>query len=338
MATSVWFPRPRAVELRREPLADLGSGDVRVRAIASAISHGTEMLVFRGQVAPDLSLDLPTLAGGFGFPIKYGYACVGRVVEAGRDVDSLRPDDLVFVHHPHQDELIVPASLPIRLPDNLLPELGVFFANVETAVNVALDAHPRLGERVVVFGQGVVGLLATQVLRRAGAGVIVTVDPVPLRRELARTVGADHALDPGDGLVGAIESLTAGIGADLIVEASGNGVALGQAIDCAAFQGTIVVCSWYGVKPVSLQLGGAFHRRRLRLVSSQVSNIDPGLTPRWTVARRQGLARDLLGRLTLEPLITHRLPLANAAAAYDLVDRRPDEVVQVLLTYGGDDV
>src|SRR5262249_27056408 len=123
------------------------------------------MLVYRGQVPDGLELDLPTLRGSFAFPIKYGYASVGRISAVGSEVHQHAPGDLIFVHHPHQSAYVVPAALPIRLPDGLTPEHGVFLANVETALNVVLDAAPRLGERVAVFGQGIVGLLISQLLR-----------------------------------------------------------------------------------------------------------------------------------------------------------------------------
>jgi len=320
------------VELRQEPPAELGAADVRVDAIASAISHGTEMLVLRGQVPDGLELDLPTLRGGFAFPIKYGYASVGRIVEAGPEA-HLAPGQTVFVHHPHQSSYVVPASMPIVLPPGLEPELGVFLANVETAVNIVLDAALRFGERVGIFGQGVVGLLVTQLLRRAGASLIVAVEPVAARRDLAQRLGADIALAPEEATPSALRELTDGLGVDLAIEVSGNAAALQQAIDSLAFGGTAVVCSWYGTKPVSLQLGGGFHRRRPRVVSSQVSTIDGALQPRWTYARRLQLAVDLLPRLQLAELITQRFPLGRAAEAYGLVDRHPEQTVQVILTY-----
>jgi 2-desacetyl-2-hydroxyethyl bacteriochlorophyllide A dehydrogenase len=322
-AVSVWLPRAREVELRREHVPDLRADDVRIQAIASAISHGTEMLVFRGLVPDGLELDLPTLQGSFAFPIKYGYASVGRVVEAGPDVSCLTIGDAVFVHHPHQSTYVVPATMPIRLPDGLDPLLGVFLANVETAANVVIDAAPRLGERVAVFGQGVVGLLITQLLRRTGVSQIVVVEPVAQRRDLALAVGADLALEPG----------SAPPEVDLAIEASGNAAALDAALDCVAFGGTVVVCSWYGTKPVQLTLGGPFHRRRLRIVSSQVSTIDAALQPRWTHQRRLALATQLLPQLELSSLITHRFPIDRAADAYALVDIHADQTVQVVLTY-----
>jgi threonine dehydrogenase-like Zn-dependent dehydrogenase len=307
VTTSVWFASPRQVELHEEALPPVGPRDVRVEAIASAISHGTEMLVFRGQVPNGLELDLPTLHGSFAFPIKYGYASVGRVAETGSEVLVPTPGELVFVHHPHQAAYVVPAD-------------------VETATNVVLDAAPRLGERVAIFGQGTVGLLITQLVRRTGAAQITIVDPIARRRDLALRVGADEALASGSVLDGAEF--------DLAIEASGHPAALDEALRSVAFGGAVTVCSWYGTKPVSVTLGGAFHRRRLRIVSSQVSTIDASLQPRWSRQRRLDLARDFLSELELTSLISHRFPIENAADAYALLDAHPEETVQVVLTYG----
>jgi 2-desacetyl-2-hydroxyethyl bacteriochlorophyllide A dehydrogenase len=283
------------------------------------------MLVFRGQVPEEFELDLPTLRGAFGFPIKYGYASVGRVVEVGAQVGGLGVGDVVFVHHPHQTEYVVPAAMPIRLPPHLDPSLGVFLANLETATNIVLDAAPRLAERVVVFGQGVVGLLITQLVKRTGVSHLAVVDPIPRRRQLAERLGADVAYAPSVSL--------RGMDFDVAIEASGNVNALDQALGSVAFGATVVVCSWYGTKPVPLLLGGPFHRRRLRIVSSQVSTIDGALQPRWSRERRMTVACDLLATLDLDSLISHRVPFEQAAEAYRLVDERPDETVQVVLTY-----
>lgn len=331
MPTGVWFSSARRVELRGESDRDLGPHDVRVRALASAVSHGTEMLVYRGQVPEDLALDLPTLDGSYAFPIKFGYASAGRVLSVGHDVTRVRVGDLVFVHHPHQDVYIVAEDAVVPLGHLDDPERGAFLANVETAVNVVLDAHPRLDELVAVHGQGVVGLLVTQLLRRAGARVIA-VDPIPLRRELALVCGAEAAVAP-EGALDEIRARSGARGADLAIEVSGSGVALQQAIDGVAFQGTVVVASWYGTKPVTLRLGAGFHRSRVRIVSSQVGHVDPALAPRWDRERRLDVARTLLAELVLRPLVTHRIPFARAAEAYTLVDTRPAETVQVLLTY-----
>src|SRR5690349_13988388 len=156
------------------------------------------MLVFRGQIPPGTELDLPTLRGSFEFPIKYGYASVGTVVDVGSSVANVTRGDTVFALHPHQTEYIAPADIVVSLPKGIDPECGVFLANVETAVNAVLDAAPRLGERVVVFGQGVVGLLITQLLRRTGLRELVAVDTFETRRSRALQLGASAAIDPAE--------------------------------------------------------------------------------------------------------------------------------------------
>ena len=330
MASAVWFPRARTVEVRDEELRAPGSHEIRVRAILSALSHGTEMLVYRGEVTEALPLDLATLAGSYSFPVKYGYASVGRAVAIGAAVTRIKDGDLVFALHPHQDEYVVPEELACPLPSGLSPEVGVFLANLDTALNVVLDAHPRLGETVAVFGQGVVGLLLTQLLHRAGARVIA-VEPTPLRRAFAERCGAIAVIASGEAT--RVRSLTNGRGADLAIEASGSAAALQGAIDCVAVGATVVVCSWYGTKPVPLDLGGRFHRGRVQIRSSQVGDIDGALRPRWGRERRLALATDLLPELQLTELITHRFPFARAAEAYALLDERPAETVQVVLEY-----
>jgi len=236
VAAAVWFPRARAVEIRQEDVRDPAPGEIRVRAIVSALSHGTERLVYRGEVDPSLALDLPTLAGGYGFPVKFGYASVGRVVALGREVVGMGEGDLVFALHPHQEEYVVDASFAHRLPDGLAPDAGVFLANLDTAVNVTLDAKAKPGDNVIIFGQGVVGLLVTQLLRRAGVRVIA-VEPAPRRAAMSAHCGARAVLDPSD--LSLLSTLTAGRGADLAIEASGNASALQQAIDSVANESTI---------------------------------------------------------------------------------------------------
>ncbi len=306
---------------------------MRVRATASALSQGTEMLVYRGEVPADLPLDLPTLAGSFGFPIKYGYATVGRILDTGAGVEDLAPGDLVFVHHPHQDAFVVPAAMPVHLSDALDPLLGLFVANLETAVNVVHDTPLRLGETALVFGQGVVGLLVAQLLRLAGAGRVLVVDPLKNRRDLARTVGVDETFEPGEDFPERILETTAGRGADVAVEVSGSGAALQAAIEAVAVEGTVVAASWYGAKPVALSLGGHFHRGRVRLRSSQVGRMSPDLGSRWDLDRRTEMVLGLLSRLRLKELISHRFPFEEAPEAYRLVDERPGEAVQVILTH-----
>ncbi|MDP8952260.1 MAG: zinc-binding alcohol dehydrogenase [Actinomycetota bacterium] len=219
------------------------------------------------------------------------------------------------------------------LPGGLDPLLGLFVANLETAVNVVHDTPLRLGETALVFGQGVVGLLVAQLLERAGVGQVLAVDPLKERRSLARAIGVDEAFEPGEDLPGRVLDATGGRGADVAVEVSGSGAALQAAIEAVAVEGTVVVASWYGTKAVTLALGEHFHRGRVRLRSSQVGRISPELGPRWDRARRMETVLSLLPRLRLKELVSHRFPFGEAPNAYRLVDERPGEAVQVILTY-----
>ncbi len=332
-ARALWLRAPRTPELRRETVPPPGPGEIRVRALASGVSQGSEMLVYRGEVSPELELDLPTLAGSFAFPIKYGYASVGRVESVGPDVPGFAPGDLVFVHHPHQSAYVVPAERAVRLLAGTNPEQGIFLANLETAINVVLDTPLHLGETVVIFGQGTVGLLLTQLLKRAGIARVLAVEPLSSRREAALQVGADGALAPDDAVVERVYTLTGSRGADVVIEVSGTATALQSAIDVVAEEGTVVAVSWYGTQPVTLDLGAHFHRGRVHLRASQVGRVAPELALRWNHARLMSLARDLLPHLQLDELISHRVPFARASEAYRLFEEHPEEVLQVLLTY-----
>jgi 2-desacetyl-2-hydroxyethyl bacteriochlorophyllide A dehydrogenase len=332
-ARAVWFAGPRRAELRTEFLPPPADDQVQVESLYSGISHGTEMLVYRGEVDPGLELDLPTLAGSFAYPIKYGYAAVGRVVAMGAQATHVREGDLVFALHPHQDSFNVPVGLAHALPAGIDPLRGVFMANLETALNALLDEPTRLGERVVVIGQGVVGMLIGLLARRNGAASVIAVDRWKVRRDLAIRLGADVALGPGTDLMPTVLEITEGRGADIVYEVSGNPDALQSALELVGSQGTVVVCSWYGTKPVSLELGGRFHRQRLRIRSSQVGMIEPCLMPRWDRHRRMATVMDLLGQLPLESLVSHRVRLDDAPEAYRLLDERPDETVQVVLDH-----
>lgn len=328
-ADAIWFTAPRTVTVRRETAPPPAAGEVRVAAIASLISHGTERLVYRGEIDPTLPLDLPTLRGSFAFPIKYGYAIAGRVIDVGPGVTEVHVSDAVAALHPHQSVFTLPAHLVKRLPANLDPALGGFYANVETALTICHDAAPRLGETVVVLGQGVVGLLVTQLLHRTGARVIA-VDPDLQRRTIAERFGA-IALAHADSAI--IANLTDGRGADIAIEVSGAPAALQQAIDSVAVEGLVVVASWYGQKPVTLSLDRHFHRGRVRIRSSQVGRLAPETLPRWDYIRRTATVMELLPQLRLAELVSHRFRLAQAAEAYALLDTSPVGLIQIAFEY-----
>jgi 2-desacetyl-2-hydroxyethyl bacteriochlorophyllide A dehydrogenase len=336
---AVYFTGPRKAEIREEPIPDLQPGKVLVQNAYSAISPGTELLIYRGQAPEDLAADdqITALSGSLRFPLKYGYASVGRVISLGDGVDTSWSGQRVFAFNPHETYFLASPADLVKIPDAVSWEAATFLANMETAVNFVHDGRPLLGEIVAVIGQGVVGLLTTMLLRRYPLAALVTVEPVAHRREVSQSMGADACWDPSGS--GGEEQILAALGqfstdrADLVYELSGSPDALNLAIRLTGMSGRIVIGSWYGRKQAPLDLGGRFHRSRIELRSSQVSTIDPRLSGRWSKSRRLATALSMLGNIGPERLITHRFPIAEAADAYALIDSQSGDTLQVLLEY-----
>lgn len=336
--TAVVMQAPRRVGVCREEVPRPGPGEVAVQSNLSAVSAGTELLFFRGEVPPDMPLDagLPALPGPARYPLRYGYAVAGRVVGLGPDVPGDMAGRRVFCFHPHASHMNLSAADLLSIPEDVDDRDALFLANMETAVTLMLDGRPAVGEAVAVFGQGVVGLLATALLARHPLKRLVTVDPIPRRREISLATGAHAAFDPrpADARAGPLSLDSEGAMADLVFELSGEPSALNAAIAACGFGGRIVIGSWYGAKPTALDLGGRFHRSRIRLISSQVSTLPAEASARWDQARRVETAWEMIRRIRPSRFITHEMPVERAAEAYDLLDRRPEDVLQVVFTYG----
>jgi 2-desacetyl-2-hydroxyethyl bacteriochlorophyllide A dehydrogenase len=337
---SLYFTEPHRVSIREESLLSPGPGQVLVQTLLSAISPGTELLIYRGQAPQDLAADtkIAALAGTLAFPLKYGYAAVGRVVELGPGVAAHWQKTLVFAFHPHEDLFLADPGELMPVPAGLAPEDAVFLPNLQTAVTLVLDGKPLLGENVVVFGQGIVGLLLTALLAAFPLGRLVTLDRYPNRRLASQNLGAHASLDPLqpnvlEDLGEALQSAGPDPMADLAFEISGNPAALDQALAVTGFHGRIIIGSWYGARTSELHLGGSFHRQRQVLLSSQVSTVAPELTGRWTRERVIEVAWQMVQKVKPARFITHRFPLAQAAQAYQLLDQHPEEAIQVVLTY-----
>jgi len=331
---------PYLVSVVEEPLPDPLPDQVLVKTLMSAISPGTELLVYRGQWPLDLPVDetIPALSGKFSYPVKYGYSCVGKVVDIGSNVSTKWLNRLVFSFNPHESHFVASVDSVIPMPETLSSEEAAFLPNMETAVSFLMDGRPRIGEFVVVFGQGVVGLLTTGLLSLFPLGRLITLDSFAGRREKSCVFGAALSLDPqAADTVSTLKDLLhwdgAFRGSDLTYELSGNPAALDPAITITGFAGRIVVGSWYGEKRASVSLGGRFHRSRIRIISSQVSTLEPDVTGLWTKQRRLDLAMQMLQQVPVTKLITHRFPISQVADAYSTLDQRAEEAVQVMLTY-----
>ncbi len=302
---ALWYVGAGRAEIRNEPLAEPGPGEVRVRALFSAISRGTERLVLTGRVPPSEfeRMRVPFMGGNFPFPVKYGYATVGRVESGPAGLHGR----LVFALHPHQSVFNIPADAVIPIPDVVPPGRAVLAANMETALNAMWDARPAAADRIAVVGAGVVGSMVAWLCGQLPGARVTLIDVEPSRRELAQALGVSFASPhnaPGE--------------CDLVVHASATAAGLAIAIDLAGEEATVLEMSWYGADEVSVPLGGAFHSRRLKLVSSQVGRVAPSHRPRWSFGRRLAAALDLLADARLDALI------APAIKFHDLPARLPD--------------
>jgi threonine dehydrogenase-like Zn-dependent dehydrogenase len=292
MAKALWYVGDGRAELREEAVAPPGAGEVRVRALYGAISRGTERLVASGRVPASEyeRMRAPLMAGAFPFPVKYGYATVGRVEEGV----------VVFALHPHQDEFTIPATMAVPVPKAVPPARAVLAANMETALNALWDGSPGPADRIAVVGGGIVGLLIARLCARMPGTEVTLVDIVSERGAVARALGAGFATPeeaPRD--------------CDLVFHASANAKGLTTALALAGEEATIVELSWYGAGEVAVPLGEAFHSRRLRLVASQVGKVAPSHRSRWTHGRRLAAALALLDDPALDLLLAPAIDFAE---------------------------
>ena len=341
---AIAFRSPRTISFMEEPARALQPSEVRLRTLYSGISTGTELTAFRGTNPylhkrwDDLSRLFVTGEPTFPYPLDgWGYEQVGSVETVGPGVTGLVPGALVWGAWGHRSAAVVAESrLAGRvLPAGVRPLCGVFARIGAVALNALLDADVHVGETVAIFGQGVPGLVATQ-LARLNGGTVVAVDRLPRRLELARTLGAANVVDASTTPAAeTIRTLTDGRGADVVIDLTGSTAALHEAIRSAAYAARVVVAGFTQGEARGLRLGEEFHHNRIELRSSQIASVPPRLAPRWTPLRLERTIVDLHeeGRLELEALVSHVLPAADAADAFRLLDERPDEAVQVVLEF-----
>lgn len=296
-AQAFWLEAPGAGAIRRIELPQPGPGDVLVRTLYTAVSRGTESLVFQGQVPPDQYevMRAPFQEGNFPFPVKYGYLNVGTVEQGPADLLGRN----VFCLYPHQTAYVVPATAVTVIPANVPPARAVLAGTVETAVNALWDAAPLIGDRVTVVGAGMVGCCVAGLLAKFPGTQVQLADIDPARASVAKALGAEFVLPEhaaGD--------------RDLVIHASATAAGLQRSLELLAPEGTVIELSWYGSKQVSLALGGSFHSRRLAIRSSQVGTVSPARSRR-TYGDRLALALDLLSDPVFDTLLTGESPFPD---------------------------
>lgn len=334
VAQQLWFTGANRVEIREQKINAPVVNEVLVKVICSAVSAGTEMLVYRGQLPSEISLDstIKSLQDQQ-YPLQYGYACVGEVIRLGASVDESWLGKKVFAFQPHASYFLSDVDQLIAVPEDIAPENAVFLANMETAVNLMHDGKPLLGERVIILGQGIVGLFLTSLLAHIPLAELLVVDNFFLRRDWAKTLGATTFEPTAAAGLNNRQYAGPSSGADLIFELTGVPDALNLAIDLSGYHSRIIVGSWYGTKRAPVYLGGAAHRNRLQIITSQVSSIAPELSGRWDKARRFDITWEMIRRIQPSRLISHQQALADAPNVYQQLDEHPESTIQAIFNY-----
>ena len=294
VARALWYVGPQEAAIRPAPLPALMPGQARVKTLFSGLSRGTERLVFTGRIPPSEyeSMRAPLQEGAFPYPVKYGYCAVGIIEDGPKDWLGRH----VFALHPHQSAFVADVAMLRPIPEALPPRRAILSANMETALNALWDSGAGPGDRILVVGAGVLGLLTAYLCARLPGADVCVVDLDPSRRALAESFGARFICASDWAAIGRNDF-------DVVFHASASAPGLALALNAAGLEASVVELSWYGAGDVPAPLGGAFHSRRLRLVSTQVGQISPSRRPRWDYARRMAKAMDLLCDDRLDALI-----------------------------------
>ncbi|MBL4719763.1 MAG: dehydrogenase [Alphaproteobacteria bacterium] len=312
---SFWVLAPGRGEIRTMPASSPGPDDVVVTTFRSAISRGTEALVFSGRVPPSqyAAMRCPFQDGEFPGPVKYGYASAGVLEES---------EQRVFCLYPHQDRYVAPRASLIEIPDDVSDDRAVLAANMETAVNAMWDAGPLIGDRIAVVGGGVVGCMVAALCGRIPGARVELVDINPHRAEIAAALNVGFAL-PGD----------ATGNADIVFHASGVDAGLATALGLAGFEASVMELSWFGDRMASVPLGEAFHAKRLTLRASQVGAVAGSRRARRTHRERLTFAMDVLRDPVFDCLITGRSRFMDLPDTMAGLARDPGDALCHVVTY-----
>ncbi|MEM9671559.1 MAG: zinc-binding alcohol dehydrogenase [Bacteroidota bacterium] len=300
--TALWHLSERESSIRSQSLPPLKTDECLIESLFSLVSSGTETLVANGQVPAELqdSMQVPYMEGSFGFPLKYGYSLVGKVIEGSENL----VDRYVHLLHPHQQHCVVKETDVTVIPEGIPPQRAVLASNLETALNAVWDSHLSAGDRVLVVGMGLIGSLVALLASQFPATQIRVAETDPTRQSLAREQGFS-LYDPSDTPF------------DVAFHSSGSSTGLQTAIDAVGYEGQVIELSWYGTRSAEVKLGGSFHQQRKQIISSQVSQLPAHRQARWDYRRRKQTVLDLLQDDGWDDFLTATVDFTDVPALFD---------------------
>jgi 2-desacetyl-2-hydroxyethyl bacteriochlorophyllide A dehydrogenase len=312
------FSQPFRAEWVEQDLPGPGPCEVLIRTHKTLISTGTELTAYTGDFPPCSVWD-----GVVQYPWQPGYSSVGEVVAAGPEVGEFQPGQRVASWGPHATYALQPLTQVQAIPDGVSDDQAVFWNLGKTVMNGVRLARIALGEAVVLVGMGILGQLATQYAALSGAWPLIAVDLSELRLEMARDLGATHALLGGrDELLAQVRAITRRRMADVAFEITGNQRVIPLVVRLVRRLGRVVLLGSPRGK-VELDFHDEVHTLGLQIIGAHVSTQPEAETPcnPWTPERNGELFFDLVmaGRLQVAELITHRLPWRDAPAAYEML-------------------
>lgn len=342
MPRGLFVPQAEQIELRHYDEAPLQPHQVRIRTEFAAIKHGTLFHLFGGKSPFEhqrfdsaLRLFVERDAGdkSGGLAGRYvGDMATGRVVEVGDAVTQIQPGARVYCYGAVA-ETLTKAEHEVLLADPALsPQDIVCLDPALFALGAVRDARVGLGNHVVQFGLGAIGLCAVQMLKQSGCLDVIAVDPIAKRRDLAAELGADLVLDPTTTDVALAVRERLGVGADVAVETSGSYRALHEAMRAVRNSARIVTLGYYKGPGSTLQLGAEWHHNRLELISSMPVWDNPMREhPVWDLDRLKRTVVELFkqGLLTSRGIVDPIVDFEDAAQAFMATYRNPSEAIKL---------
>lgn len=273
-------------------------GLLEIETHYSLISTGTERLVSLGEVSPSFnsSMAVPYMEGGFGLPIKYGYSLVGKVVSEGKYKGKN-----VHLMHPHQSRCWVKEEHVTLLPDEISLKKAPLISNIETVINAIWDSEITIGQTVLIAGFGNIGTLLAETIRHIPGVNIHILEQNKWRQKKAKELG--YHISPINDV-------------DIAFDTTASSGGLQACIKAVKEEGSVINLSWYGSKPIQINLGEDFHYGRKKIISSQVSIIPHHKQSNWDYAKRKALAIQLLIKYPYERCISNYVPFKESVDFY----------------------